>query len=149
MAGRTFALSFGTLLAIAGAAGFVPAMLSPPHPEHPMLILDVGYGQLVGWFPVNVVLDLLHALLGLWGLIASRTSRLARHYARSMAVAFSGLTIAGFVPGPHIMFGFAPLFGNDIWLHALLAALAAFFGWVHHDSADQAPYNDGVEITKI
>jgi hypothetical protein len=33
------------------------------------------------------------------------------------------------------MFGLVPLFGNDIWLHALLAIIAAYFGWMHRDVA--------------
>jgi hypothetical protein len=43
--------------------------------------------------------------------------------------------VAGLVPGLNTMFGLVPLFGNDIWLHALLAGIAAYFGWVHRDTA--------------
>ena len=29
-----------------------------------------------------------------------------------------------------------PLYGNDIWLHAVLALVAAYFGWVHRNPAN-------------
>jgi hypothetical protein len=45
------------------------------------------------------------------------------------------LTVAGFIPGLETMFGLVPLFQNDIWLHALFALVAAYFGWLHRDAA--------------
>jgi hypothetical protein len=48
------------------------------------------------------------------------------------------LMIAGFIPGLSTMFGLVPLFGNDIWLHAVLAGVAAYFGWVHRDTTATA-----------
>jgi hypothetical protein len=33
------------------------------------------------------------------------------------------------VPGLRTMFGIAPLFGHDVWLHALLAIGAAYFAF--------------------
>jgi len=39
------------------------------------------------------------------------------------------------VPPLWTLFGLVPLYGNDIWLHGLLAAIAAYFGWVHRTAA--------------
>lgn len=39
----------------------------------------------------------------------------------------------GLIPGLDTTFGLVPLFGNDVWLHILLAAPAAYFGFVHRD----------------
>jgi len=39
------------------------------------------------------------------------------------------------VPGLDTMFGMMPLFGNDVWLDALLALIAAYYGWAHHEPA--------------
>ena len=43
------------------------------------------------------------------------------------------LSIAGLLPGLDTLFGLTPLFGNDVWLHALLALIAAYFGWLHRE----------------
>ena len=35
-------------------------------------------------------------------------------------------------------FGLIPLYGNDVWLHILLAAVAGYFGFVRRDAAGEA-----------
>lgn len=32
-------------------------------------------------------------------------------------------------------FGLVPIFGNDIWLHAVSALAAAYFGFIHRERA--------------
>jgi hypothetical protein len=31
--------------------------------------------------------------------------------------------------------GLVPIYGNDVWLHAVLALVAAYFGWMNRDPA--------------
>ena len=133
MSTRTFALVWGILFLVAGASGFV--MATPPHPGHPPLIVDSFYGQAMGLFPVNILHNLVHLLFGLWGLLAYKSLSASKGYARAVAIIYAVLMVAGFVPGLNTMFGLVPLFGNDIWLHAVLAAPAAYFGWMHRDVA--------------
>jgi hypothetical protein len=133
MTTRNFALLFGIVFLLVGIAGFVPQLVTPLHAEHPSLSLAANSGQLFGLFPVNVAHDVVHVLFGLWGLIAFRSVAAARGYARGVALIYLVLTIAGFVPQLDNMFGLVPLYGNDIWLHAVLALIAAYFGWVHRD----------------
>lgn len=135
MSTRSFALLFGILFLAIGIAGFIPGIATAPHPGHPDLLVDANYGQVLGLFPVNVLHNIVHILFGVWGLAASRSLGGARGYARGVAIIYAVLTVAGFVPGLNTMFGLVPLFGNDIWLHALLAAIAAYFGWIHRDTA--------------
>ncbi len=52
-----------------------------------------------------------------------------------MAIIYAVLVVAGLIPGLNTMFGLVPLFGNDIWLHVILAVPAAYFGWMHRDLA--------------
>ena len=139
MTSRTFALLYGAVFLLVGAAGFVPDLLSDPHPRHPPLAVDNGYGQLFGLFPVNVVHNAVHLLFGVWGLTALRSAASAARYARGVAIIYAVLMAAGFVPGLSTMFGLVPLFGNDIWLHALLALIAAYFGWIHRDPVALPP----------
>ena len=41
----------------------------------------------------------------------------------------------GLIPGLNTTFGLIPIFGNDVWLHALTALIAAYFGWGTRDRA--------------
>jgi hypothetical protein len=133
---RTFALVFGVAFLLIGLSGFV--LLSPPHAEHPELAVDSFYGQALGLFPVNILHNIVHILFGIWGLLAYKSLSGAKTYAKGVAIIYAVLTVAGLVPGLDTMFGLVPLFGNDIWLHALLAAVAAYFAWVHRDTAADA-----------
>jgi hypothetical protein len=51
-------------------------------------------------------------------------------YARGVAIIYAILTIMGLIPATNTFFGLIPLYGNDIWLHALTAIIAAYFGWM-------------------
>jgi hypothetical protein len=135
MSTRTFALLFGIVFLAIGVAGFIPGITTPPHPGHPDLAVDANYGQVLGLFPVNILHNIVHILFGLWGLLSYKSFSAAKGYARGVAIAYAVLTIAGLVPGLNTMFGLVPLYGNDIWLHLLLAVVAAYFGWMHRDVA--------------
>jgi hypothetical protein len=85
---------------------------------------------LLGLFPVNILHTLVHLLLGIWGIIAYRSFSGSRVYAKSLAVVYGLLAIMGLIPGLNTTFGLIPLFSHDIWLHALTALAAAYFGFV-------------------
>ena len=55
--------------------------------------------------------------------------RRARTYARGLAVFYGLLAVMGLIPGLNTTLGLIPVFGHDVWLHALTAAAAAYFGW--------------------
>ena len=133
MSTRTFAMIFGIVFLAVGVLGFVPGMVEPLHPGHPPV--DPEGGLLLGLFPVNMFHNAVHILFGLWGLAASRSLSGAVMYARGVAIIYAVLTICGFVPSLHTLFGMVPLYGNDVWLHAVLALVAAYFGWVHRNPA--------------
>ncbi len=131
MSTRTFALVFGIVFVAIGIAGFIPALVEPLHPGHPETMGTNG--QLFGLFPINEAHNLVHALFGVWGLAASRSLAASVTYARSVAIIYALLTIAGFIPGLETLFGLVPLYGNDIWLHAILVLVSAYFGWVNRN----------------
>ena len=131
---RTFALLFGIVFLAVGIAGFIPGITTEAHPEHP--VLKVGEtGQVFGLFPVNILHNIVHILFGLWGLLSYKSLGAAKGYAKGVAIIYAVLTIAGLIPNLDTMFGLVPLYGNDVWLHALLALVAAYFGWMHRDVA--------------
>jgi len=125
---RKFALIFGIVYVVAGIAGFLPGLSSHP-PSAPPLALEVGYGYLLGLFPINAVHNLVHIAIGAWGVIASRSPAGARLFARALAVIYGVLTVLGLIPATNTLFGLAPIFGHDVWLHALSALIAAYFGF--------------------
>ena len=133
MSTRTFALLFGIVFLAVGVAGFIPALVQPLHSGHPPV--EHNGGQLFGLFPINMLHNAVHILFGLWGLLASRSMSGAVTYARGVAIIYAVLTIAGFVPNLNSLYGMVPLYGNDVWLHGLLALVAAYFGWVHRSPA--------------
>lgn len=126
---RYFALIFGILYLIVGVAGFIPGLLVRS-PDLPPIAVDSLYGRLLGLFPVNILHTLVHLGLGAWGIAAWRSYSGARGYARGLAIIFGVLTLIGLIPATSTLFGLVPLFGHDIWLHALSALIAAYFGWV-------------------
>jgi hypothetical protein len=47
--------------------------------------------------------------------------------------------VMGLIPLTATTFGLVPLYGNDIWLHALLALVAGYFGFVHREAVTDTP----------
>ncbi len=127
---RDFAKIAGVAFVLVGLLGFVPGITQSPPPNAPDLAVDTSYGWLLGLFPVNLLHNLVHIALGAWGLAAARAWDSARMYARGTAIIYAVLAVAGLVPGLNTMFGLTPLFGHDVWLHALLAAASAYFGFL-------------------
>lgn len=133
MSTRTFARIYGIVFLLVGVAGFIPG-ITTPH-THPDVTVDAGLGLELGLFPVNVLHNIVHLLFGAWGLMAARSLRGAKSYFKAVAVIYALLAIMGLIPAAnlHTTFGLVPLYGNDVWLHVLLAAVAAYFGFVHRD----------------
>ena len=96
------AMVFGVVFLLVGMIGFFPA---PPPPGAPPLAVEHGHGLALGLFPS------------------------ARGYFQLVAVSYVLLTVLGLIPMTQTTFGLVPIWGNDIWLHALIAAGAAYFGY--------------------
>ena len=133
MNSRTFALVWGILFLGLVVTGVVPGLLQPPAATDPDLAVDAMHGRAIGLFPVNILHNGVHLIFGLWGLAASRSFDGARSYARVVAIVYGVFVIMGLIPGLDTTFGLVPLHGNDVWLHVLLAAPAAYFGFMHCD----------------
>jgi hypothetical protein len=129
MSTRNFARIFGIVFLLVGVAGFVPPLLQPA--QGGAIAPGAHHMLLLGIFPMNWLHSAVHIGFGIWGLLASRAQSRALLYARAVAITYAILLVAGCVPGLDDMFGFLPLYGNDLWLHLLLALVAAYFGWVN------------------
>lgn len=129
MNARNFALLLGIIYALVGVLGFIPGLLHEPPANAPDLVVSTNYGYLLGLFPVNILHTLFHLAIGIWGILAAKEIHAARKYARVVAIAYGILTIFGLIPGLRTVFGLLPLQGHDVWLHALTAIAAAYFGF--------------------
>ena len=112
MTSRELALLFGIFYAGLGLLGLMP-----------------GSGALLGLFPDNMALTLVHLTMGTWALAAYFGRGSTQSYARSAAFIFAALGLMGMVDGLDSLFGLMPLHGPNVWLHLFSAALAGFVAW--------------------
>lgn len=126
---RYFALIAGIVYTLVGILGFFPGASTQPGPNAPDLAVDSLYGWLLGLFAINILHNFVHLAIGIWGLAAYRSYGGARGFARGLAILYAVFAVMGLIPGLNTTFGLVPLFGHDVWLHALTAAVAAYFGW--------------------
>ncbi len=127
-AARTFALVIGVVYLLVGIMGFVPGLVQPPR-NGGDLIIEAGHGRLLGLFPINVVHNIVHLAIGAWGLLGSRSHPGAVTFARGLTILYALLAVMGLIPVLNTMFGLAPLYSHDVWLHAGTALVAAYFGF--------------------
>jgi hypothetical protein len=126
MSTRTAALVFGIVFAVVGFIGFMPA---PPPADAPPLAVEHGHGLALGLFPVNTPHNIVHLLFGVLGL-AAWGGGWARTYFQVVAVAYVVLTVMGVIPATSTTFGLVPVWGNDVWLHGIVALASVYFGFV-------------------
>ena len=129
MAIGTLATVFGVVFLLVGIVGFFP---SPPAPDALPLTVEHGHGLAMGLFPVNTLHNVVHLLFGALGLMAAGGMLLsARTYFQFLAIAYALLAVLGLVPATQTTFGMIPIYGNDVWLHALIAVTAGVIGFTN------------------
>ncbi len=143
---QKYAYVSGVLFVLIGIAGFIPGVTVMPHVHDPNMIVDTGYGRLMGLFPVNVLHNLVHIGLGVWALFAASDVMGARNYCRGSAIIYGALAVLGLFPGFNTLFGLVPIHSHDIWLHAGIAAVAAYFGWAKSSVRVHTPGDHGAPL---
>ncbi|MEY4631842.1 MAG: hypothetical protein RIQ81_1962 [Pseudomonadota bacterium] len=131
---KYFSLISGIVLMIVGVCGFFPAMVTELPLGSPALAITYGSGLLWGFLPVNIISNLFHTFVGIWGATCFSSSYAARGYARATGVIMGLLMIFGFIPVLDTVIGLMPVNGNNIWFHAVLAVSGAWFGYVSEGS---------------
>src|SRR5258706_1872300 len=122
---ETFAFFFGIAYLSAGLLGLHPAALMPAPDDAPPMQLTSLYGYLLGLFPVNLPLSVVHVAIGAWGILAWRRATNPRVFAGALAVLCGALAVAGLIPRLGTPFWMVPPHGNKILLRIGTAALAA------------------------
>lgn len=126
---RYFSLIVGIFFVLAGIGGFLPFITQPPPGNAMHLHLTTSYGLLLGLFPVNILHNIFHFVVGLLGLLAYRQFSTSRMFARSLSVVLGILTLMGLIPSLNTMFGWLPLYGHAVWLHGLEALVGGYLGF--------------------
>jgi hypothetical protein len=112
-------------------------MLTPPPPDAPPTTFTMLYGYLLGMFPVNILHTAVHLAVGAWGIAAWRGIAKPTLFARSLALIYGTFAMLGMIPLFNTLLGWIPIHGNDVWLHGITAALAAYFGWRDEVTPDE------------
>lgn len=127
---RLYVLVFGIVYLVLGILGFFPAFYSAVPAGAPHLDITAFQGNLFGIFPVNVVHDIVHILLGLIAIGAGAHATSARLLSCTFFVLFGLITFLGFIPEINTFYGAMPIYGDDTWLNAATSVISAYFGFV-------------------
>ncbi|MGI0487259.1 DUF4383 domain-containing protein [Pantanalinema rosaneae CENA516] len=123
---RYCALSLGIFFFLLGLAGFVPAFVASPANAYPIS----GYGYLFGIFPTNYFHNAIGILVGLWGIAAFTSLSGAIVFNRIFTIVYALSALLGILPVTNTLFGTMPLYGNNVWLNILVAAIAYYYGFI-------------------
>jgi hypothetical protein len=129
MKAPAFSRLFGVLFLLVGALGFAPWATSPAPLGAQYLALGGNYGFIFGLFAVNGAHDLVHILVGGWGVLASFGFRGSVIYLRFLACFYLLLVVLGTIPITGTLFGAVPIYGWDVGLHLLVALVALYGGF--------------------
>jgi len=126
---KRIAMVFGIVFLLVGIVGlFVPGGMSmalePP-------------AMMFGLFHVNLLHNVVHMLVGVWGLVAARSFAGAKMYMTVAGVAYLVLAVCGFIIPT--TFGLIPIGGADIYLHAVLGLIMAGIGFTAKPEGAAAP----------
>ncbi|MBW4662304.1 MAG: DUF4383 domain-containing protein [Drouetiella hepatica Uher 2000/2452] len=131
MTAHKFALFSGIFFIAIGILGFIPGIVTSPTTQiDPPLILDGGYGYLFGLFPVNWLHNIVHLLVGYWGYTASRNYKSTLFYCQGFTILYSLIAVMGILPVAGTTFGLMPIFGGNVLLNLVAAAISAFYGFI-------------------
>jgi hypothetical protein len=115
---------FGIVFVLIGVLGFFVTGMS--------MDADMDTApRLLGVFAVNAAHNAVHILFGIWGIAAARNQVDARRYCQLSGALYLVLAVLGFfLP---TTFGFIPIGGNDIALHAVLGLALTLVGFMATD----------------
>jgi len=132
---KQFALIGGVIMLVFGAVAFIPALsTSPADAGLPLLNLETSYGLFLDIFPMNVLNKLALVVFGLAGI--SSANRLTTNLPASInfsrwVFAVMGIAaVLGLFTQTDTLAGYWPLYGAEVAMHAVFAALGAYFGFV-------------------
>ena len=129
---RKFALYGGSVMLLIGVLSLIPALAGPTD-GLPALNLDTSYGTFLGMFPMNILNKLVLIGFGIAGIAAANSKftslPMSILFSRAVLFVMGAAAILGLIPDTSTLNGYWPLFGGEIWAHAIFAALGGYFGY--------------------
>ena len=119
---RIVVLIFGAVYLLVGVLGFVATTGSAPAD------MPSADGLLLGIFPVNVLHNIVHLLIGAILLYGATNTPAALNVARGVGVLYLILGVVGLISPDG--FGLVPLGGVDVILHFATAAVLLLVGFM-------------------
>jgi Domain of unknown function (DUF4383) len=130
-AGQYFSLIAGISFLVLGIMGLIPGLVQYMDVTSPTSeAYGMGFGYIVGTIPTNGIHAFIRIVVGALGIAASFTLGSARAYSRAIAVFYGLFAVLGLIPYTNTLFGTVPIFGSDVLLHGLSAALAFYYGFL-------------------
>lgn len=118
---QKLAAVFGIVFLIVAIIGFLAPGGMAMQPADPATAAKV-----FGYFPVNLLHNVVHLLFGIWALASARSWGGSKQFFVSGGTIYLVLTIVGFLSPTG--FGIVPLGGTDIGLHCVLAIVMLAIG---------------------
>lgn len=154
MSSKKFAFTAGSTMLLLGLFALIPALTVYNNQTLPALKLSASYGYFLGIFPMNILNKLALIFLGIAGIACSNARASDGHalspstlWSRVLFYAMAALAVLGSFKATNTFGGYWPLFGNEIWFHALFAAMGGFYGHIAHHK-DKAQGSTGVSWSR-
>lgn len=128
---RKFALIGGSVMLFMGIFALAPPLSTIPD-WLPALKLELSYGLFLNLFPMNIVNKLALISFGIAGIIVSQPKHSVQtsiYYSRTVFFVMGIAALLGLYRPLNTFFGYWPLFGAEIWSHAIFAVLGAYYGF--------------------
>ncbi|MDX2230225.1 MAG: DUF4383 domain-containing protein [Leptolyngbyaceae cyanobacterium bins.349] len=127
-----FALVAGCLFLIVGILGFIPGVVEKIDGQtlDSVGAFDNGFGYILGIIPTNALHSIIRIAFGLSGILASIALDSTRVYCRALAIGYGLFAIMGLFPYTNTTFGLIPIYGSDVLLHGISAAIGFYYGFI-------------------
>lgn len=130
-AGQYFCLIAGIFFLLLGIAGLIPGLVQYTEATSKTSeAYGMAYGYIAGVIPTNGNHAFIRIVVGLLGIAASISLGSSRLYSRLLAVSYGLFAVLGLIPYTNTFFGTIPIFGSDVLLHAVSAAIAFYYGFI-------------------
>ena len=130
---RRFAMIAGAIMLVLGIAAFIPALSTYSADSLRPLELNTSHGLFLGFLAFNVVNKVALIGFGLAGIWAASREAVALPrsitWARAVALVMGLGAVLGLIPATSTFFGYWPLYGADVVVHAVFALTGAYFGY--------------------
>ena len=126
---KRVAMFFGIVFILIGIAGFtVTGGMQMGDAANPP--------QLFGMFPVNLLHNLVHIAIGIWGVLAARSFSRAIAFCKLAGFAYLALAAVAYIDPT--LFGLIPIGGNDVFLHGVFGVFLVWVGFATKEETGAA-----------